>query len=163
MPMEQKKSIKEKLITQSLRYIKSLFFKVADLNVGISIENDDEDHFVRVNVIDRGSEINGDCVFDHNCRISGVINGDVVCVNKVVIDSNGYVNGNIYCSRLIIDGTITKNIYCEGKTTLTKNAKVLGDIYSVKIEVPPEANFRGVISKENINDIEKHWNNRIKK
>ena len=163
MPMEQKKSIKEKLITQSLRYIKSLFFKVADLNVGISIENDDEDHFVRVNVIDRGSEINGDCVFDHNCRISGVINGDVVCVNKVVIDSNGHVNGNIYCSRLIVDGTVTRNLYCEGKITLNKHSKVLGDIYTVKIEVNPEANFKGLISKENINDIEKHWNNRIKK
>ena len=119
--------------------------------------------FVRVNVIDRGSEINGDCVFDQNCRISGVVNGDVVCVNKVVIDKNGYVNGHIYCSQLLIDGTITKNVYCEGKATLTKNAKVLGDIYSVKIEVPPEANFRGVISKENINDIEKHWNNRLKR
>lgn len=149
-----------KLVKKAVSYIKSLFYKVADFNIGL----EDEDPFLhRLNVIDKGSEIWGDSKFEHNCRVSGTINGDVICVNKIVIDSNGKVNGNIYASEILVNGTVTKNLYCEGQIKLTKHSKVLGDIYTVQIEVTPEANFKGIISKERIDDIEKHWTNRNKK
>jgi len=160
--MEQKKSIKDKvakvhttIVNKTINYIKSLFYKVTDLRI-----NEDDEYMVNLNVVDQGSEINGDCIFNHNCRVSGRINGNVVCINKIVLDKHSTINGNVYASQILVDGVVTKNLYCEGKITLTKNAKVFGDIYTVKIEVSPEANFKGVISKENINDIEKHWNSK---
>lgn len=160
--MENKKPNKYhiRIVKNAINYIKSLFYKVADFNIGL----EDEDPFLhRLNVIDKGSEIWGDSKFEHNCRVSGTINGDVICVNKIVIDSRGKVNGSIYASEILVNGTVTKNLYCEGDIKLNKHSKVLGDIYTVKIEVNPDANFKGMITKERLEDIEKHWNNRNKK
>jgi cytoskeletal protein CcmA (bactofilin family) len=56
--------------------------------------------------------------------------GTLLSTQKVIIDSNSTVNGDIICSEMIISGVFEGNIFCTGKVECNGNAKITGKIYT---------------------------------
>ena len=48
-------------------------------------------------------------------RIEGDFKGIIFCNNKVVVDKNASVNGDILCHEIMIGGTIDGNVICQKK------------------------------------------------
>ncbi len=63
-------------------------------------------------------------------RIESYFFGTLISTQKVLIDSNSIVYGDIICSELIISGVFEGNIFCTGKVECNGNAKITGNVYT---------------------------------
>jgi cytoskeletal protein CcmA (bactofilin family) len=63
-------------------------------------------------------------------KIESDFYGTLLSTQKVIIDSNSTVKGDIICSELIISGTFEGNIFCTGKVECNGNAKITGKVYT---------------------------------
>jgi cytoskeletal protein CcmA (bactofilin family) len=63
-------------------------------------------------------------------KIESNFYGTLLSTQKVIIDMNSTVHGDIICSELIISGTFEGNIFCTGKIECNGNAKITGKVYT---------------------------------
>ena len=63
-------------------------------------------------------------------RIESNFFGTLLSTQKVIIDSNSIVHGDIICSELLISGIFEGNIFCTGKVEINGNAKITGKVYT---------------------------------
>jgi cytoskeletal protein CcmA (bactofilin family) len=63
-------------------------------------------------------------------RIESIFFGTLISTQKVIIDTNSIVIGDIICSELIINGVFEGNIFCTGKVECNGNAKITGRVYT---------------------------------
>ena len=63
-------------------------------------------------------------------RIESNFFGTLLSTQKVIIDSNSIVHGDIICSELLISGLFEGNVFCTGKVECTGNAKITGKVYT---------------------------------
>jgi cytoskeletal protein CcmA (bactofilin family) len=63
-------------------------------------------------------------------RIESYFFGTLISTQKVIIDLNSMVYGDIICSELIISGVFEGNIFCTGKVECNGNAKITGNVYT---------------------------------
>ncbi len=63
-------------------------------------------------------------------RIESIFFGTLISAQKVIIDVNSLVFGDIICSELIINGTFEGNIFCAGKVECHGNAKITGKVFT---------------------------------
>ena len=63
-------------------------------------------------------------------KIESNFYGTLLSTQKVIIDANSTVHGDIICSELIISGTFEGNIFCTGKIECNGNAKITGKVYT---------------------------------
>jgi cytoskeletal protein CcmA (bactofilin family) len=75
--------------------------------------------------------------------IDGKIMGDIEIDGDVIIEVNGYIEGNLKANHIICSGDITGNVTCKEVTHLRETANVYGDIVSTAIKIDEGAVFCG--------------------
>jgi cytoskeletal protein CcmA (bactofilin family) len=75
--------------------------------------------------------------------------GTLLSTQKVIIDVNSTIKGDIVCSELIISGTFEGNIFCTGKTECIGNAKITGKVYTKLFQNEDSCNLNCLIQVPN--------------
>lgn len=96
-----------------------------------------------VNIIGEGTDITGDLNTNGDIRIDGSLKGTVKCKGKLVIGSNGTVEGDIFCQNADISGNAKAHVTVYELLTLKSSAVVNGDINTQKLAIEPGAVFTG--------------------
>lgn len=63
-------------------------------------------------------------------KIESIFFGTLLSTQKVIIDPNSIVHGDIVCAELIISGEFEGNIFCTGKVECIGKAKITGKVYT---------------------------------
>ncbi len=95
------------------------------------------------NILARETKINGDLETEGDIRIDGRVSGKILAKGKVVVGSEGYVEGVIKCKNIDISGELKADIQAEELTVLKATAKITGNIITPKISIEPGAIFVG--------------------
>ncbi len=97
-----------------------------------------------VNIIAKGTQIQGSISTTSDCRIDGTVNGNVISRAKVIIGQTGLVEGNISCANIEIEGRVkTESLNVSELISLKSTASVTGNIIAGKIAIEPGAEFTG--------------------
>lgn len=94
-------------------------------------------------IIGIGSECNGDFKSESSIRIDGIINGNVVVANMVIVGASGIINGDINAQTVVIGGEVYGNLNVPEKVELTSTARVIGDITTGGLVIDEKAIFQG--------------------
>lgn len=94
-------------------------------------------------LIGAGTTLKGDISSNNDLRIDGTIVGNINCVSKIVVGSNGVVEGDITGNQADIVGKVSGNIRAKDLLQLRGDCVVNGDIYAGKLQVEPTATFNG--------------------
>ena len=67
-------------------------------------------------------------------RIEGKFEGNIYSKNKIIVDDNASIKGDIIANDIDISGNVVGNIFCANKVNLKNGAKVVGSIYAYKFK-----------------------------
>ena len=94
-------------------------------------------------LISAGTNLKGDISSSSDLRIDGTIIGNIHSSAKIVIGSNGIVEGDISGNQADIVGKVTGNIRAKELLQLRGESVVTGNLYAGKLQVEPSATFNG--------------------
>jgi len=94
-------------------------------------------------IIAAGTTLKGDISSNGDIRIDGSLQGNIQCQAKVVIGSNGSVDGDISGQQADIMGKVTGTIKVKELLQLKGGSYVNGNLYAGKLQIEPSANFNG--------------------
>ena len=94
-------------------------------------------------IIAAGTTLKGDLSSNGDIRIDGTLQGNIQCQAKVVIGSNGAVDGDISGQQADIMGKVTGTIKVKELLQLKGGSFVSGNLYAGKLQIEPSANFNG--------------------
>jgi cytoskeletal protein CcmA (bactofilin family) len=75
--------------------------------------------------------------------VDGRILGSVEIDGDIIIEVNGYIEGDLTANHIVCSGDITGNVTCKEVTHLRETANVYGDITSTAIKIDEGAVFCG--------------------
>lgn len=87
------------------------------------------------------TNVEGTIRTSNDIRIDGSILGTLICQGKVIIGTNGNVDGEIQCQNAVIEGRFKGNIEVSELMIVQESAKVEGDVITEKLQVEPGAMF----------------------
>ena len=96
-----------------------------------------------INIITSGTLIKGDITASGDFRLDGTLEGNIQLNGKLVVGDSGVVNGNILCVNANIIGTVNGNLSVKELLSLNSTARVKGDILINKLSIEPGALFTG--------------------
>ncbi len=96
-----------------------------------------------INIINNGTLIKGDITASGDFRLDGTLEGNIQLNGKLVVGDSGVVNGNILCLNANIIGTVNGNLSVKELLSLNATARVKGDILINKLSIEPGAVFTG--------------------
>jgi cytoskeletal protein CcmA (bactofilin family) len=94
-------------------------------------------------LIGAGTTLKGDIQSQSDLRIDGVLIGNIQTAAKIVVGSQGVVEGDIQGLQADIVGKVNGNIRVRELLQLRGEAVVTGNIYAGKLQVEPSATFNG--------------------
>jgi cytoskeletal protein CcmA (bactofilin family) len=94
-------------------------------------------------IIAAGTTLKGDIASNGDIRIDGNLQGNIQCQAKVVIGSNGSVEGDISGQQADIMGKVSGTIKVKELLQLKGGSHVNGNLYAGKLQIEPSANFNG--------------------
>jgi Integral membrane protein CcmA involved in cell shape determination len=94
-------------------------------------------------LISAGTTLKGDISSNNDLRIDGTIIGNVQSSAKIVIGTNGVVEGDITGTQADIVGKVSGNIRTKELLQLRGECVVTGNLYAGKLQVEPSATFNG--------------------
>src|SRR5258705_6223529 len=94
-------------------------------------------------LISAGTTLKGDISSSSDLRIDGTIIGNIHSSAKIVIGTNGVVEGDISGNHADIVGTVSGNIPAKELLQLRGECVVTGNLYAGKLQVEPSATFNG--------------------
>jgi cytoskeletal protein CcmA (bactofilin family) len=94
-------------------------------------------------IIAAGTTLKGDINSSGDIRIDGTLHGNIHSTAKVVIGSNGVVEGDIAGQQADIMGRINGTIKVKELLQLKGGSNVTGNIYASKLQIETSANFNG--------------------
>jgi cytoskeletal protein CcmA (bactofilin family) len=94
-------------------------------------------------LINSGTTITGDIESNGDIRIDGTLKGNLKGRAKVIIGTDGVVEGDIEGQQADIMGHVRGNIKIQELLYLHGSTKVNGDIYAGKLQIEPTAVFNG--------------------
>ena len=97
----------------------------------------------QINLIGSGTLVGGDVVCEGDIRIDGRLNGSIKTKGKVVVGSNGIIDGDVECKNAEISGEIRAKITVTELLVLKTQSKLEGDIITNKLAIEPGASFSG--------------------
>lgn len=97
----------------------------------------------RLNRIVEGTIIEGEIKADSNLRIDGFVKGVVHTKGRLVIGTNGKIEGDIICQNADIEGEIIGTIKVEELLSLKSTARLNGKITTHKLAIESGAEFTG--------------------
>ena len=96
-----------------------------------------------VNIIGKGTVVQGKVVSEGSLHIDGKIIGDIVTNENVEIGLIGTVSGNIQAKSVKIAGKVEGKIDSNDSLTFSSKAIVRGDIKAAKLIIEEGAQFNG--------------------
>jgi cytoskeletal protein CcmA (bactofilin family) len=102
-----------------------------------------------INIIASGTTLSGDIVSSGDCRIDGVLKGNITSNSKIFIGTTGIIEGIIKCQSIEIEGKAIADITATELLSLKASAVLTGNIYVCKIAIEPGANFVGKCVMQN--------------
>lgn len=96
-----------------------------------------------INIITNGTVIKGDITATGDFRLDGTLEGNIQLNGKLVVGDSGIVNGNVLCMNANIIGTVNGNLSVKELLSLHATARVKGDILINKLSIEPGAVFTG--------------------
>lgn len=96
-----------------------------------------------INIITSGTLIKGDITASGDFRLDGTLEGNIQLNGKLVVGDSGIVNGNVLCVNANIIGTVNGNLSVKELLSLNATARVKGDILINKLSIEPGAVFTG--------------------
>jgi cytoskeletal protein CcmA (bactofilin family) len=94
-------------------------------------------------LVGAATTLKGDISSSSDLRIDGTIIGNISSAAKIVIGSNGVVEGDITGNQVDIVGKVSGNVRAKELLQIRGEAVVNGNIYAGKLQVEPSANFNG--------------------
>ena len=94
-------------------------------------------------LISAGTKLKGDISSSSDLRIDGTVLGNIHSTAKIVIGSNGVVEGDISGHQADIVGKVSGNIHAKELLQLRGECVVTGNLYAGKLQVEPSATFNG--------------------
>ena len=96
-----------------------------------------------INIITAGTLIKGDITASGDFRLDGTLEGNIQLNGKLVVGDSGVVKGNVLCVNANIIGTVNGNLSVKELLSLNSTARVKGDILINKLSIEPGAVFTG--------------------
>jgi len=87
-------------------------------------------------------------------KIDGIIDGDILWQDDVVIGEKSEINGNIFCTNGFVNGDVNGNIKCKNILTIQSEGKVKGDITVKKLIINESGILDGKSTMINIDNLE---------
>jgi len=94
-------------------------------------------------MIAAGTIITGDLESHGDIRIDGTLKGNLKGKSKIIIGTDGVVEGNVEGLQADIMGHITGTIKVQELLYLHGSTEINGDIYAGKLQIEPTAVFNG--------------------
>ncbi len=105
------------------------------------------------------TKITGDIISKGDLRVDGWISGNLNTEGKIVIGTEGHVEGIIKCKNADISGSVMADMEIAELIVLKETAVMSGNIITKKISIEPGAKFTGNCNMgnkpTNINDDKK--------
>lgn len=111
----------------------------------------EQDELSGINIIAAGTTLVGDITTTGDCRIDGMVKGNVKSKAKVVVGASGLIEGDIVCQNIEIEGKVKASINVNELLSLKSTAVLVGNITTGKIAIEPGANFVGNCKMHNTN------------
>jgi cytoskeletal protein CcmA (bactofilin family) len=96
-----------------------------------------------VNIIAAGTTLTGDIISSGDCRVDGILKGNINSNSKIFIGKTGIIEGKIQCHSIEIEGEAKADITATELLSLKSSAYLTGNIRVSKISIEPGANFVG--------------------
>ena len=94
-------------------------------------------------LISAGTTLKGDISSNGDLRIDGTIVGNIQSAAKIIVGTNGVVEGDISGNQADIVGKVSGNIRAKELLQLRGESVVTGNLYAGKLQVEPSATFNG--------------------
>ncbi|MDB5193611.1 MAG: hypothetical protein JWQ96_3174 [Segetibacter sp.] len=115
-------------------------------------------------IIGSGVVLTGDITSTGDIRIDGTVKGNVSSTSRVLVGTEGIVEGNIDGIQSDVMGRVKGNIKTKDLLNLRGDANVSGDIFAGKLQVEPKVVFNGhCYMTGNVVEMVKENNEQLKK
>ena len=98
------------------------------------------------NIIGKNTAISGDIKSDGDFRIDGALEGTLTTEGRVVIGTNGFVKGTVFCANADIEGKFSGELRVSKTLSVKSTANISGDVVISKLSVEPGASFNATCS-----------------
>jgi cytoskeletal protein CcmA (bactofilin family) len=92
-----------------------------------------------INSLVLDTTVQGDVRTNNDIRIDGTLIGKLECNGKVIIGSQGKVEGEIKCHNAVIEGGFAGSIHVSELMIVEESARIEGDVFTDKLQVEPGA------------------------
>lgn len=99
--------------------------------------------------IAQGTKVCGESHFSGEALIGGELQGKISALNKITIETDGYINGELRCKEIKVSGLFKGKLKCE-KLIITGTGTVEGEIACNSMEIFSGGQFIGVRVKEEV-------------
>lgn len=96
-----------------------------------------------LNIIGKGTLIQGNVTAAGDMRVEGRITGTVVCKARLVLSPEGSIEGNVDAQQANIAGEVKGIVVARQLLHIQETGKILGDIFTEKLIVQLGAFFTG--------------------
>lgn len=96
-----------------------------------------------LSIVAKGTTMVGDVVSDGDIRVEGHIYGRLICKSKLVVGTNGKIEGIVDTKNATVAGEIKGTIVVREVLQLQETAKLFGDVCTAKLMVQQGAVFTG--------------------
>lgn len=90
-----------------------------------------------------GTTFEGNLECEGDIRIDGRIKGNVRCMSKVVLGTEGVIEGDVFTREADLMGKVEGRVWTNELLYMHQNASVNGDIHASKLMIDPTASFNG--------------------
>ena len=94
-----------------------------------------------LNSIVQGTFLEGNIKCESDIRIDGTLQGSLECSGKVIIGSQGHIEGNINCENALVEGFFEGILIVKDTLNVQEHAVIKGDIKTEKLVVHSGASF----------------------
>ncbi len=102
---------------------------------------------VRVDtIIGKGTRIVGTMNCQALLRVDGVIEGSVISEDKVVVNEEGLITGDVHAAKLTVGGELKGNAYIREKAEILSTGRLNGDIITRTLIMDENAVLEGKCS-----------------
>lgn len=96
-----------------------------------------------VNVIAKGTLIQGDLSCEGDIRIDGEVKGTIRSQSKVMVGGEGFVDGDVECVQAEVLGRVKGSLKVQDHLYLRGSARMEGDVLTTHFEMEPSVRFNG--------------------
>jgi cytoskeletal protein CcmA (bactofilin family) len=117
-------------------------------------------------IIPENSFIEGSFSSKRSIRIEGGFKGVLYSNDKVIIDDDAKIQGNIIASEVVVSGHVVGSIYCLGKIHVKNGGKISGNIFTKRFQNDEGSDLNSnitIINNETIEGLENMNSNIINK